>query len=63
MGTTGIGGTSQALSLSAIRRGDLRRQSQIIADESTTYTGSGAGVKKSGKIWFWYENVYKQKKQ
>ena len=54
MGTTGIGVTSQVLSLSSVRRGDLRRQSQIIADESSAYTTSGVAAKKSGTFLLFY---------
>ena len=50
MGTAGMGGTSQVLSLSSVRRGDLRRQSQIIADESSSYTSSGGAAKTSGTV-------------
>ena len=39
---------SQGSSLSAVRRGDLRRQSQIIADESTI--GLATATRKQGTI-------------
>ena len=40
---------SQGSSLSAVRRGDLRRQSQIIADESISTVGVATPSKKQGK--------------
>ena len=50
MGTAGMGGTSQVSALSSVRRGDLRRQSQIIADESSSVTSSGGAAKTSGTV-------------
>ena len=42
---------SQGSSLSAVRRGDLRRQSQIIADESITTVGVATPSKKQGRTF------------
>ena len=51
MGVAAIGVSSQGSSLSTtVRRGDLRRQSQIIADESiSNVVGVAAPPKKQGK--------------